>query len=164
MAENVSAIPKDYHSITPALTCKGAAKAIYFYKEAFGAKEISRMEIPGGMIGHAELQIGDSKIFVSDEFPGMSAGPDSNSKVPSSYLFIYTEDVDTVYNQAVSAGCTATMPLQNQFWGDRYGKVSDPFGHHWGLAQHVEDVSHEEMDRRAKEWQASMAKSAGGHN
>ncbi|MDP9337924.1 MAG: VOC family protein [Acidobacteriota bacterium] len=164
MAENVSAIPKGYHSITPALTCKGAAKAIDFYKQAFGAKEISRMEIPGGMIGHAELQIGDSKIFVSDEFPGMAQAPDANAKTPSSYLFIYTDDVDNVYNKAVSAGCTSTMPLQNQFWGDRYGKVSDPFGHHWGLAQHIEDVSHEEMDRRAKEWQANMAKSAGGHN
>jgi PhnB protein len=163
MAGDVRAIPEGYHSITPALTCKGAAKAIDFYKQAFGAKEISRMEMPGGMIGHAEIQIGDSKIFVSDEFPGMASAPNSNS-TPSSYLFLYTEDVDSVYNQAVSAGCTATMPLQNQFWGDRYGKVSDPFGHHWGLAQHVEDVSHEEMDRRAKEWQANMAKSAGGHN
>lgn len=164
MADNVSAIPKGHHSITPALTCKGAAKAIDFYKEAFGAREISRMEMPGGMIGHAELQIGDSKFFVNDEFPGMAYAPDTGSKTPSSYLFIYTEDVDTVYNKAVSAGCTSTMSLQNQFWGDRFGKVSDPFGHHWGLAQHIEDVSHEEMDRRAREWQANMAKSAGGNN
>jgi PhnB protein len=163
MADKVSAIPEGFHSITPALTCKGAAKAIDFYKQAFGAKEISRMEM-GGMIAHAELEIGNSKIFISDEFPGMSAGPDSNAKTPSSYLFIYTEDVDRVYGNAVAAGCTATMPLQDQFWGDRYGKVSDPFGHHWGLAQHVEDVSPEEMERRAMEWQANMAKSAGGHN
>ena len=132
MAESISAIPKGYHSITPALTCKGAAKAIDFYKQAFGAKEISRMEMPGGMIGHAELQIGDSKIFVSDEFPGMSSGPDSNSKGPSSYLFLYTEDVDSVYNHAVSAGCTATMPLQNQFWGDRTAWIMDPAGHGGG--------------------------------
>jgi PhnB protein len=166
MANSVRAIPEGYHTITPALTCKGAAKAIDFYKQAFGAKEISRMEMPGGMIGHAELQIGDSKFFVSDEFPGMSAGPDARGKsaTPSSYLFLYTADVDTVYNKAVSAGCTATMPLQNQFWGDRYGKLSDPFGHHWGLAQHVEDVSPEEMERRGKEWHANMAKSAGAQN
>ena len=164
MADKVRAIPEGYHSITPALTCKNAAKAIDFYKQALGAKEINRMEMPGGMIGHAELQIGDSKIFISDEFPGMSSGPDSNAKAPSSYLFIYSDDVDTAYNKAVSAGCKPTMPLQNQFWGDRYGKLSDPFGHHWGLAQHIEDVPAEEMDRRAKEWQASMAKSAGGQN
>jgi PhnB protein len=164
MANNVRAIPEGFHSITPALTCKNAAKAIDFYKQALGAKEISRMEMPGGMIGHAEIQIGDSKIFISDEFPGMASGPDLNAKSPSSHLFVYTDDVDTVYNKAVSAGCKPTMPLQNQFWGDRYGKVADPFGHHWGLAQHVEDVSREEMDRRAKEWQANMAKSAGGQN
>jgi len=157
------AIPEGFHTITPALTCKGAAKAIDFYKQAFGATEISRMEM-GGMIGHAELQIGDSRFFVSDEFPGMASGPDPNSKSPSSYLFLYTDDVDKVYNRALSAGCTPTMPLQNQFWGDRYGKLSDPFGHHWGLAQHVEDVAPEEMERRAKEWQASMAKSAGASN
>lgn len=163
MAENVSAIPEGFHSITPALTCKGAAKAIDFYKEAFGAKEISRMEMEG-LIAHSELEIGNSKIFVSDEFPGMSSAPDVNSKAPSSSLLIYTHDVDTMYSKAVSAGCTATMPLQNQFWGDRYGKVSDPFGHHWGLAQHVEDVTPEETERRAQEWQANMAQSAGGHN
>jgi PhnB protein len=156
----VKAIPEGFHSITPALTCKGAAKAIDLYKQAFGATEISRMEM-GGMIAHAELQIGDSRIFISDEFPGMATAPDPNSKAPSSYLFIYTDDVDKVYNQAVSAGCKPTMPLQNQFWGDRYGKLSDPFGHHWGLSQHVEDVAPEEMERRAKEWEASMAKSAG---
>ena len=161
MANNVHAIPEGYHSITPALTCKNAAKAIDFYKEALGAKEINRMEMPGGMIGHAELQIGDSRFFVSDEYPGMSTGPDPNAKAPSSYLFIYTDDVDTAYDKAVSAGCKAAMPLQNQFWGDRYGKLVDPFGHHWGLAQHVEDVTPEEVERRGKEWQASMAKSAG---
>jgi PhnB protein len=157
------AIPEGFHSITPALTCKGAAQAIDLYKQAFGATEISRMEM-GGMIAHAELQIGDSRIFISDEFPGMAVAPDPNSKSPSSYLFIYTDDVDKVYNQAVSAGCKPTMPLQNQFWGDRYGKLTDPFGHHWGLSQHVEDVAPEEMERRAKEWQASMAKSAGASN
>ena len=91
--------------------------------------------------------------------------PDPNSKsAPSSYLFIYTEDVDTAFNKAVSAGCKVTMPLQNQFWGDRYGRLADPFGHHWGMAQHVEDVAPAEMERRAKEWQEKMAKSAGGHN
>jgi PhnB protein len=159
---DVRAVPEGFHSITPALTCKNAAKALDFYKQAFGATEIMRMD-HNGLIGHAEMQLGDSRFFVSDEFPGMSAGPDPN-RAPGNYLFVYTDNVDEVYNNAVAAGCTATMPLQNQFWGDRYGKLTDPFGHHWGLAQHVEDVSPEEMDRRAKEWQASMAKSASGGN
>ncbi|HEY2351823.1 MAG TPA: VOC family protein [Candidatus Acidoferrum sp.] len=164
MAKNVRAIPEGYHTITPALTCKGAAKAIDFYKKALGAKEINRMEGPDGKIGHAELQIGDSKFMLNDEFPGMATAPENSKSTPSSYLFIYTEDVDAAFNKAVSAGCTVTMPLANQFWGDRYGKLSDPFGHHWGLAQHVEDVAPAEMEKRAKEWQAKMAKSAGGQN
>jgi PhnB protein len=164
MAHAVKAIPEGYHAITPALTCKDAAKAIEFYKKALGAKEINRMEGPGGKIGHSELQIGDSKFMVSDEFPGMATSPDANSKAPSSYLFIYSADVDTDFNKAVAAGCTVTMPLADQFWGDRYGKLRDPFGHHWGMASHVEDVAPEEMERRAKEWQAQMAKSAGGQN
>jgi PhnB protein len=162
MANNVHAIPEGFHSITPALTCKGASKAIDFYKQALGAKEVSRMEMPGGMIGHADLQVGDSHFFVSDAFLGMSSGPEG--KTPSSYLVIYTDDVDSAFNKAVSAGCTVTMPLQDMFWGDRYGKFTDPFGHHWGMAQHVEDVAPDEMERRSREWQASMAKSAGGQN
>jgi PhnB protein len=162
MANNVQAIPAGFHSITPALTCKNAAKAIDFYKQALGAKEISRMEMPGGGIGHADLQIGDSHFFLNDEYPDMAAAPDG--KVPSVSLFVYTEDVDSIFNKAVAAGCTVTMPLQDMFWGDRYGKFTDPFGHHWGLAQHIEDVAPDEMERRSKEWQASMAKSAGGQN
>ncbi len=159
------AVPEGYHTITPALTCKDAVKAIDFYKQALGAKELSRMEGPGGKIGHAELQIGDSKFMISDEFPGMSSGPDPDAKSgPSSYLFIYTDDVDSAFNKAVSAGCKVTMPLQDQFWGDRYGRLSDPFGHHWGMAEHVEDVAPAEMERRAKEWQERMTKSAGSHN
>jgi PhnB protein len=111
------------------------------------------------------LQIGDSKFMLSDEYPQMASAPDANSKsAPSSYLFIYSTDVDNDFNRAVSAGCKVTMPLQDQFWGDRYGRLSDPFGHHWGLAQHVEDVAPAEMERRAKEWQEKMAKSAGAHN
>jgi PhnB protein len=165
MANTVRAIPEGYHSITPSLTCREAAKAIDFYKKAFGAKENHRMQGPDGKIGHAELQIGDSRLMLNDEFPSMASGPDPNSKsAPSSYLLIYTSDVDTAFNKAVSAGCKVTMPLQNQFWGDRYGRLADPFGHHWGLAQHVEDVAPAEMERRAKEWQEKMAKSAGAHN
>ena len=160
MANPVRAIPEGYHSITPALTCKGAGRAIDFYKQVFGATEIVRMPGPGGLIMHAELRIGDSVIFVSDEIPGMSAAP-SGSSINPIYLFLYTQDVDSVFNRAVAAGCKTTMPLMNMFWGDRYGKFNDPFGHSWGVATHVEDVAPEEMMRRSAEWTASMAKAAG---
>jgi PhnB protein len=160
MSNPVRPIPEGYHSITPAITCKNAAKAIDFYKNVLGASEIMRMQGPGGMVTHAELRIGDSVIFISDEFPGMAVAP-TGSGPASSYLFLYTDNVDTVFNRAVSAGCHVDMPLDNMFWGDRYGKVTDPFGHHWGLAQHVEDVAPEEMKRRSAEWSAKMAKAAG---
>ncbi len=157
----VKAIPDGHHSITPSLVCKGAARAIEFYKEVFQAKEIARMAGPGDSIGHAELQIGDSRLMLSDEFPGMASAPDP--KAPqSSYLFIYTNDVDALYNRAVKAGCKIDMPLHNQFWGDRYAKVRDPFGHQWGLGQHVEDVAPAEMKRRSEAWMAQMSKAATG--
>lgn len=155
----VRAIPEGYHSITPSIVCKGAAKAIEFYKEVFHAKEIMRMSGPGNSIGHAELQIGDSRLMLSDEFPGMAHAPGPNP-VTSSSLFVYTDNVDALYDRAVKAGSKVEMPLQNQFWGDRFGKIRDPFGHQWGLAQHVEDVAPAELERRAKEWQAQMSKAA----
>jgi PhnB protein len=160
MRNPVRAIPEGYHSISPSLTCKDAARAMDFYKSVFGATEIMRMPGPGGKIMHAELRIGDSIIFVNDEFPGMAEAP-APGTTPSIYLFLYTEDVDSVYNRAVSMGSKVAMPLDNMFWGDRYGKVVDPFGHQWGLAQHVEDVAPEEMRRRSEEWTAKMAKAAG---
>jgi PhnB protein len=160
MEKHVRPIPEGYHSISPAITCKNAAAAIEFYKKAFGAKELNRMEGPGGTIGHAELRIGDSVIFVSDEMPGMSAAP-MPSATPSSYLFLYIEDCDSVFKRAVEAGAKATMPMQDMFWGDRYGKLTDPFGHSWGVATHVEDVAPEEMQKRSAEWTAKMAKMSG---
>jgi PhnB protein len=156
---NVRAIPEGYHSITPTLVCKGAARAIEFYKEVFHAKEIMRMSGPGNSIGHAELQIGDSRLMLSDEFPGMAHAPGS-SPVTSNSLFIYIDNVDAVFDRAVKAGSKVEMPLQNQFWGDRFGKIRDPFGHQWGLAQHVEDVAPTELERRSKEWVAQMSKAA----
>jgi len=156
----VRAIPEGYHSLTPAIVCKGAARAIEFYKEAFHANEISRMTGPNGSIGHAELQIGDSRLMLSDEFPGMANAPGA-TPITSNSLVLYTDNVDTVFDRAVKAGAKVEMPLQNQFWGDRYGKLRDPFGHSWGLAQHVEDVAPAEMERRAKEWMAQMSKAAG---
>ncbi|HEY1481690.1 MAG TPA: glyoxalase/bleomycin resistance/extradiol dioxygenase family protein [Candidatus Acidoferrum sp.] len=155
----VQAIPEGYHTITPALVCKNCVKAIDFYKQVFQAKEISRMPMPDNKIGHAELQIGDSRLMLSDEFPGMASAPNGG---PSSYsLFVYTENVDVLFDRAVKAGSTIEMALQNQFWGDRYGKVRDPFGHVWGLAQHVEDVAPEDMDRRMKAAMEQMSKTAG---
>jgi PhnB protein len=160
MPNPVRAIPEGYHTITPGLTCKNAAHAIDFYKSVFGAKEIMRMPEPGGMIMHAELQIGDSRFMLSDEIPGMTCAPSPGAVNPV-YLFMYTENVDAVFNRAVSAGAKVDMPLMDQFWGDRYGKVTDPFGHQWGLAQHIEEVAPDEMMRRSKEWTAKMAKAAG---
>jgi len=160
MPNSVRAIPEGYHSISPSLTCKDAARAIEFYKSVFGATEIMRMPGPQGLIMHAEIRIGDSILFLNDEIPGMAAAPNGASINPV-YLFLYTEDVDQVFNRAVAAGCKVTMPVADQFWGDRYGKFNDPFGHTWGVATHVEDVAPADMERRQAEWAASMAKAAG---
>ena len=160
MSNPVRAIPEGYQTITPSLTCKNSAQAIDFYKSVFGATEIMRMPGPGGMIMHAELQIGNSRIMLADEFPGMSCAPTPGAMNPSA-LFVYFEDVDATFNRAVAAGARVGMPLSDQFWGDRYGTVTDPFGHQWGLAQHVEDVAPDEMMRRSQEWTAKMAKAAG---
>lgn len=161
MTSTVKAIPDGYHAITASLTCKNASKAIDFYKKVFGAKELARMAGPDGKVMHADLQIGDSHIFLNDEIPGMATAPTPGSGNPI-YLVLYTENVDKVYDLAVAEGCQVSMPLQDQFWGDRYGKVVDPFGHEWGLAQHVEDVPQEEMKTRMDAaMNARKAQSAG---
>jgi PhnB protein len=158
----VHAIPEGYHSLTPMIVCNNAAKAIEFYKEAFHAKVLARMDGPGDKIGHAELQIGDSRLMLSDEFPGMATAPGPTPNTSNS-IVLYTDNVDSVFDRAVKAGAKVEMPLQDQFWGDRYGKVRDPFGHQWGLAQHIEEVAPEEMKKRAKAWMDKMSKAAGGH-
>src|SRR5438445_1864573 len=155
----VQAIPQGFHSVTPGLTCRNAAQAIELYKTAFGALERSRMASPDGKIMHAEIQIGDSMIFLADEYPGMSAAP-SEGAPPSQAIYLYVQDVDSVYKQAVAAGCKEAMPVADMFWGDRFGKVVDPFGHHWNLATHIEDVAPAEMERRSMEWMAAMASRA----
>jgi len=160
MAANVRPIPEGYHSLTPQLTCRDAARAIDFYKEALGAKVLSRMDGPGGKVMHAELQIGDSRFMLGDEFPGMTAAPTPNALHAFS-LFLYTNDVDSAFNRAVKAGAKSDMQPSDMFWGDRYGKFTDPFGHQWGLATHIEDVAPEEMKRRGEEWSKQMAKAAG---
>jgi PhnB protein len=160
MSAKVRPVPEGYHSLTPQLTCRDAARAIDFYKEALGAKELMRMAGPNGKVMHAELQIGDSRFMIGDEFPGMSAAPNPTA-LHSTSLFVYTDDVDTAFNRAVKAGARADMPPSNMFWGDRYGKFTDPFGHQWGVATHVEDVAPAEMQRRSEEWTKQMAKAAG---
>ncbi len=145
MQNTVKPIPEGYHAITPYLIIKDAAKAIDFYKQAFGATEIMRMPTPDGRIGHAELKIGDSVFMLADEHPEINArGPASYGGTPVS-LMLYIEDVDGVFKKAISAGAKEVKPLQNQFYGDRSGTLTDPFGHQWTIATHVEDVSPEEM-------------------
>ena len=162
MSDAVRPIPEGYHSITPQLTCRDAARAIDFYKSVLGAKELMRMAGPDGKVAHAELQIGDSRIMVNDEFPGRAFAPDPSAPAThSSSLFVYCEDVDTLYSSALQAGSRADMALENMFWGDRFGKFTDPFGHQWGVATHVEDVAPEEMQRRSEEMTKKMAKAAG---
>jgi len=160
MAANVSPIQEGFHKITPKLTCRDASHAIEFYKGVFGAKELMRMPAPGGKVAHAELQIGDSRIMVNDEFPGMATAPEP-SAAHSSSLFVYSEDVDALFKRATDAGSHVDMPLDNMFWGDRFGKFTDPFGHQWGAATHVEDVAPEEMQRRSEEASKKMAAAAG---
>jgi PhnB protein len=145
----VKPIPEGYHSVTPYLIIKGAADAIEFYKKAFGATELFRMPQPDGKVAHAEIKIGDSPIMLSDEHPEMGyVSPTSIGGSPVS-LMIYVEDVDTIFKQAITAGGEQLKPLQDQFYGDRSGSLKDPFGHVWHVATHVEDVSPEEMDKRA---------------
>jgi PhnB protein len=143
-------IPDGYHSVTPYLIVRGCARAIEFYKTAFGATELSRMEAPGGTIGHAEIKIGDSPVMLADENPDWGArGPDTFGGSPVQ-LMIYVEDCDSVFRRAVDAGATEVRPLQDQFYGDRSGMLKDPFGHSWTIATHKEDLSPEELQRRSE--------------
>jgi PhnB protein len=146
----VKPIPEGYHSVTPYLIIHGAADAIEFYKKAFGATELFRFPAPDGKIGHAEIKIGDSPIMLADEFAEMGyKGPDTPGGSPVS-IMLYVEDVDTVFNRAVEAGASVKEALQDKFYGDRMGTLTDPFGHRWHVGTHKEDVSMEEMERRAK--------------
>lgn len=143
-------IPEGYHSLTPYLICKDAAKALEFYKKALGAKEKFRMEGPGGKIGHAEMQIGDSVIMMADEHLEMNAkSPKAYGGSPVSFM-LYVEDVDFVSKQAVSAGMKTLRPIENQFYGDRNGTFEDPFGHVWTIGTHIEDMTPEEATKRAE--------------
>jgi len=149
MTSKVKPIPEGYHSLTPYLIIKNAADAIEFYKKAFGATELFRIDQPDGKIGHAEIKIGDSPIMLSDEFPEMGyRSPQSLGGSPVS-IMLYVDDVDAVVNRATTAGAKLDRPVEDKFYGDRAGSLTDPFGHIWHIGTHKEDVSPEEMEKRA---------------
>jgi len=156
----VKPVPEGYHTVQPYLVLKDAAAAIEFYKKAFGATEVCRMTGPDGKsVMHAEIKVGDSLIFLSNECPS-----GQGNKAPATLggttvsLMLYVPNVDVLHKQAVGAGATSEMPPQDMFWGDRFGKLVDPFGHSWAIATHIEDVSAEEMKRRSDAFCAEMAK------
>jgi PhnB protein len=151
----VNPIPDGYRNVNVILTVDDAARAIDFYKQAFGATEISRLPM-GDKIGHAELQIGDTRIMLNDEFPDNgNLGPKARGGTPVG-LIIYTDDVDSAFKKAIEAGATETMAVEDQFWGDRMGSLTDPFGHKWSIATHTEDVTPEQMEQRLQQFTAEQ--------
>jgi PhnB protein len=150
-------IPEGYNNVAPYLTVEDAERAIEYYARAFGAKERTRMQSPDGKIAHAEIEIGDSVVMLSDPFPQFATKPPKELGGTSVSVFMYVEDVDAVVKQSVDAGATIKTELADQFWGDRFGTIEDPFGHVWGLATHVEDVPPEQMEERAREAMAAMS-------
>jgi PhnB protein len=158
MASKVKAVPEGYNTVTPYIIVDGAAHALEFYKKAFGAKEVMRFNGPDGKVGHAEIRIGSSPVMLADEFPDMGAkGPQAFGGSPVS-LHLYVEDVDALAKQAVAAGAKLTRPVADQFYGDRLGSVTDPFGHVWHIATHKEDLSPQEMKQRADRYMKEQVK------
>ncbi len=156
MAKSTQAIPKGHHSVTPSIMVAGAARAIDFYKKALGAEELSRFPGPDGSIMHAEIRIGDSPIMLGDEMPEQGAkGPKAYGGTPVS-LFVYLDNVDAAWKRAIDAGGKQIMPLADQFWGDRAGCFEDPFGHRWWLAQHIKDMTPEELRQAADQFFSQM--------
>ena len=156
----VKPIPEGYHTVTPFLTVRNGARAIEFYKQAFGAKERGVMKGPDGKIMHAELMIGDSIIMLADEFPEFGSLSPESVGGTSMGLHIYVDGVDAAFDRAVKAGAHVEMPVMDQFWGDRYGRLKDPFGHKWSIATHTKDLSADEMKRGMDEAMSKMQKSA----
>jgi|SRR5262245_25051630 len=156
MTKAKNPIPEGLHSLTPQLVVKGASQAIDFYKKAFGAVEKVRMPGPNGKIMHAQLKIGDSSLFVNDEMPGMEG--DVSAGGSSVVLTLYVPDCDATFKQAVAAGAKVTMPLADQFWGDRYGHLKDPYGQIWAIGTHKEDLTPAEMEERGRQAMADMGR------
>jgi PhnB protein len=155
MTQQTRPIPEGFHTVTPHLVCGDAAAAIEFYKQAFGATEIDRMNMPDGKIGHAEIRIGDSRLMLADAFPAYGSNDPLTLKGTAVVIHLYVDDADAVWERATAAGAKPTMPLADAFWGDRYGQVEDPFGHRWSIATHQRDVSMDEMQAALKEMLAS---------
>jgi PhnB protein len=156
MAGKVKPIPEGYHAVTPYLSVRGASQALEFYKRALGAIEVMRMPAPGGSIGHAEIKIGDSRIMLADEVPSIDFLSPQSRGGTAVHMHLYVEDVDACVAQALAAGAALKRPVQDQFYGDRLGTIEDPFGHVWHIATHKQDLSEEELRRRARE---AMSKS-----
>jgi PhnB protein len=153
----VKPIPEGYHSVTPYLSIKGAARALEFYKQAFGATELMRIPGPGGGVMHAEIRIGDSVVMMADEMPNMASASPDTLQSTSVGLMIYVPNVDTVFANALKAGGTEVRPVVDQFYGDRSGTLKDPFGHVWTVSTHVEDVAPDEMTKRMEKWTKEQA-------
>ena len=156
MPEPVKAVPDGFHTLTPHITVRDADKALEFYKNALGAEVLNVARMPDGKVIHAALRIGDSMLMLNDEFPEMGGLSPLSTGGAGVTIHIYTENVDEAFNRAVAAGAKVAMPLLDQFWGDRYGIVSDPFGHKWSIATHIKDMSFEEMQRAGDEAMANM--------
>jgi uncharacterized glyoxalase superfamily protein PhnB len=156
-------VPAGFSTVTPHLNVRDCAYALEFYKKAFGAVETVRMPGPGGKILHAEIKIGDSHVFLADEMPEWGSKSPLMLGGTATTISLYVEDADAVYNQAVGAGARVAMPLADQFWGDRYGKLVDPFGHEWAVATHLEDLTPAEMKKRQEAAMAQMAQQTQTH-
>ena len=167
MTKQVKPVPEGYHSVTPYLVVQDAARALDFYQRVFGAKEIVRMNNPQGRVGHAEIRIGDSILMLAEETPNSGVRSPQSVNGSTVSIFVYLEDVDSVFNKALSAGAQEVQRPADMFWGDRYGRLTDPFGHSWSLATHIEDVTPEEIGRRAQEAakaaQRAQAAAQSGH-
>jgi PhnB protein len=157
MPNKVTPVPEGYRTMTPNLVCLNAARAIEFYKTAFGATELRRAPGPNGEILHAELQIGDSTFFINDSMNKTPAQLPADGVSNPMFIHLYVPDADAIFNRAVKAGARVDMPIQDMFWGDRYGKLTDPFGQQWGVATHIEDVAPEEIKRRQDTFFAKAA-------
>ncbi len=151
MPSQAKPIPQGYRSVTPYLTLNDAARALDFYKNAFGAREVMRMDGPDGKIGHAEIKIGDSMIMLGDEMPGSGTRSPQSLGGTTAGIFLYVENVDNFFKQAVAAGAQVEAQPADMFWGDRYGRLRDPFGHSWSIGTHIEDVAPAEMSKRMQE-------------
>ena len=158
MATNVKAVPAGYHTLTPALTVKDAKAAIAFYQKAFGAQEKEIFAGPDGRIMHAEVKIGDSILMLADEMPQMGCFSPASLKGSPASLYLYVENADSLFQQAVKAGAQVAMPIADMFWGDRCGQVTDPFGYKWSIATHREDLTLDQIRKRSEQFFAAQAK------